>query len=147
MENRKLPAAIAVFLIVVAVALFLFLGDDDTADQSTELTSSESTQTSQNGGASGGKKEPTEDVTVIEIKDGGPVGGVQDLEFTAGDEIRFIVKSDADYEIHFHGYDVMMDVAAGDQVEFDVPASIEGVFEAEIEDTATQIAEISVVPS
>ncbi len=83
----------------------------------------------------------------IEVKNGEPVGGVQDLEFTAGDDIVFKVTSDEAAEVHFHGYDVAEEVEAGGEVEFDVPADIEGVFEVELEETAVQIAEVTVSPS
>jgi hypothetical protein len=112
------------------VVLFIVLsGGDDSSDDSTTSTSSAPGQ-----------------IPTIEIKDGKPLGGIQQLEFTSGDQIRFKVTSDADWEIHFHGYDVMMDVTPDKPVTFDVPADIEGIFEVEIEDTATQIAEITVNP-
>ncbi|MFN8162742.1 MAG: hypothetical protein U0R26_02725 [Solirubrobacterales bacterium] len=41
------------------------------------------------------------------------------------------MESDVSDEVHVHGYDLMKDVKAGGTVEFDFPASIEGVFEAE----------------
>ena len=83
---------------------------------------------------------------MIQIKGGEPVGGIQEIEVTEGDDLRFTVESDEAYEIHLHGYDVSEEVEAGGTVDFDVKADIGGVFEAEIEDTAVQIAEISVVP-
>ena len=76
-----------------------------------------------------------------------PVGGIQDLTFTEGDDIRFKVDSDVSDEVHFHGYDVGEDVKAGGSVEFDVPATITGVFEVELESAREQIAEITVNPS
>ena len=51
-----------------------------------------------------------------------------------------------DEEVHLHGYDVAMDVAAGGKVEFDVPATIDGVFEVELEDRVVPLAEITVTP-
>ena len=81
------------------------------------------------------------------VKDGQPVGGIQDLTFTEGDDIRFKVDSDVSDEVHFHGYDVGKDVKAGGSVSFDVPATITGVFEVELESRAEQIAEITVNPS
>jgi hypothetical protein len=135
-------AAIAVVGVAAAVVLFVVLsGDDD--DSPTTPTAATTTQ-AQTGG--GGQSEPAEVPTIV-IKDGQPEGGVQELTFTAGGDIRFDVKSDADWEIHFHGYNVMEDVRAGGEVSFDVPADIEGVFEVEIEDTATQIAQITVEPA
>ena len=133
MEIRRGPAVILGVLVVTAVVLFIVLsGGDDSSD----TTSS----TADSSGTAGGKP------AVISIKDGEPVGGVQDLSFTEGDNIQFTVESDQDWEIHFHGYDIAKDVKAGGEVSYDVPATITGVFEVEIEDTATQIAEITVNP-
>jgi hypothetical protein len=90
--------------------------------------------------ATGGKT-PT-----IVVRNAEPVGGIQRLEYSAGEDIRFKVKSDTADEVHFHGYDVMKDVAAGGTVSFDVPAEIEGIFEVELEEHKEQIAEIRVNP-
>ncbi|HLM31947.1 MAG TPA: hypothetical protein VK326_09840 [Solirubrobacterales bacterium] len=97
------------------------------------------------GGDDDDGSEPS--VPTIVVKDGQPVGGVQTLTFTEGDDIRFVVESDVSDEVHFHGYDVGKDVEAGGQVEFDVPASISGEFEVELERRVVPIAEISVNPS
>ena len=97
------------------------------------------------GGDDDGGSEPN--VPTIVVKDGQPVGGVQTLTFTEGDDIRFVVESDVSDEVHFHGYDIAKDVEAGGQVEFDVPASISGEFEVELEHRVVPIAEISVNPS
>jgi Cu-Zn family superoxide dismutase len=85
-------------------------------------------------------------VPTIEVKNDEPVGGVQELEFDSGEEIRFRVSSDAAEEIHVHGYDVAKDVPAGGTVEFSFPAEIEGIFEVELEALGTQIAELRVNP-
>ncbi|MDQ3729580.1 MAG: hypothetical protein M3355_08320 [Actinomycetota bacterium] len=138
MENRKLPALIALVGVVIAIVVFFFVAGDDTADEATETTSSE--QTEKPDGSEG------PEVPVIEIVEGQPVEGVAELEVTKGEEINFIVESDAAHEVHLHTYDVTMDVPAGGKVEFSVPASIGGVIEAELEDVAVPIAEISVVP-
>ena len=82
----------------------------------------------------------------IVVKGGEPVGGVQELEYGAGDEIRFRVRSDVADEVHVHGYDVMEDVKAGGTVSFDFPAEIEGIFEVELEERMEQIAELRVNP-
>ena len=85
-------------------------------------------------------------VPVIAIENGKPVGGIRTLTYNRGDRIRFKVDSDVSDEVHLHGYDVMKDVKAGGSVSFDVPATIEGVFEAELEGRKEQIAEITVNP-
>src|SRR3954470_24789288 len=85
-------------------------------------------------------------VPTIVIKHGKPVGGIKELTYNEGEQIHFIVDSDVSDEIHMHGYDIMEDVKAGGTVSFDFPASIEGVFEAELEDRKEQILELTVDP-
>jgi len=82
----------------------------------------------------------------IVVKNGEPVGGVQELEYSAGEQIRFRVTSDAAEEIHVHGYDIAKDVPAGGTVEFDFPAELEGIYEAELEELGVQIAELRINP-
>jgi len=86
------------------------------------------------------------DVPTIVVREGEPVGGVQELEFSAGEEIRFRVTSDEAEEIHVHGYDLAKDVPAGGTVEFAFPAELEGIYEAELEQLGVQIAELQVNP-
>ncbi len=101
-------------------------------------------------GAAAGEGEATAgdggEVPTIEVRNGEPVGGVQTLEFDAGDEIRFRVSSDAAEEIHVHGYDIAKDVPAGGTIEFDFPAELEGIYEIELEQLAVQIAELRINP-
>ena len=85
-------------------------------------------------------------VPTIVVKNGKPVGGIQTLEYKKGDQIHFKVESDVADEIHVHGYDKHQDVKAGGSVEFDFPATIEGVFEAELEARKEQIIELRVNP-
>ncbi len=85
-------------------------------------------------------------VAEIEVRDGEPVGGVAELEFSAGEQIRFEVSADSAEEIHVHGYDISQNVAAGGSAEFSFPAEIEGIFEVELEELGTQIAELRVNP-
>jgi len=87
-----------------------------------------------------------EEVPTIEVRNGEPVGGVQTLEFSAGEEIRFRVSSDEAEEIHVHGYDIAKDVPAGGTIEFDFPAELEGIYEAELEGLGVQIAELRINP-
>lgn len=140
--------AIAVVAVAAAVVLFVVLSGDD--DDSTPTSAATTTQEEPGGkpkddGGGAGKPQKPEVPTIV-VKGGQPVGGVQELSFTSGEDIRFDVESDTAAEVHFHGYDVMEDVEAGGKVSFDVPAEIEGAFEVELEETATQIAEVTVEP-
>ncbi len=121
--TTRVIAGIAV--IAVAVVLLVVLKNDNSGD----------TTSNTNG-----------KVTTITIKNGKPVGGIAELTYNKGEEVRFKVDSDVSDEIHMHGYDIMKDVKAGGSVTFDFPATIEGVFEAELEDRKEQILELTVNP-
>lgn len=101
-------------------------------------------------GAAAGEGEATAggggDVPTIEVRNGEPVGGVRTLEYSAGDEVRFRVSSDAAEEVHVHGYDIAKEVPAGGTIEFDFPADLEGIYEVELEGLGVQIAELRVNP-
>jgi plastocyanin len=100
--------------------------------------SSDTNTTSANAKAGSGAK--------IVVENGEPVGGVQELEYSAGDQIQFTVESDVADEVHVHGYDLMKDVPANGTVSFSFPAEIEGIFEVELEGRKEQIAELRVNP-
>jgi len=146
MQSTGARAALAALAIGVAVALFFVLRDDD-GDESTIAATTATTGEAPEpaGGGGGGKPEEPEIATIV-VKNGQPVGGVQELEFTKGEQIRFVVESDIDDEVHLHGYDVSKRVSAGGQVEFDVPATADGVFEVELEESVVPLAEITVNP-
>ena len=149
MESRKVPAALALVGIVVAVVLFLVL-DDDTADQDTTVATQPTNATENQSKPSGANEKPEKPdepaIPRVEIEGGEPVGGVQELEFKSGDEARFEVLADAADELHFHGYDITVGLRPGKPKEVSFDAEIEGLFELESHSTGTLIAEISVVP-
>jgi hypothetical protein len=129
----------AVLLAVSAIAGLAACGGDDSSD----------TSSAGSAGGNGGGHSITEvknAVPTIVVKSGEPVGGVQELEYSAGDQVRFKVDSDVADEIHVHGYDLMKDVPAGGSVSFSFPAEIEGIFEVELEGRKEQIAELRVNP-
>jgi hypothetical protein len=148
---------IAVLALAVAATLFVVLRDDDGDDSGSEATTAAQTTTTTAAGGGGepnpqepdkpDKPEPPQSrIPLIEVVDGEPQGGVAELTFTMGENIRFVVQSDVADHVHLHGYDVFMDVPAGGKVEFNVPATIEGVFEVELEDRVVPLAEITVEP-
>ena len=85
-------------------------------------------------------------VLTIQVVDEKPVGGVAKLKVSKGDQIHFVVESDSKQEVHLHGYDVAKDAAPGEPAEFELEATIEGVFEAELEDPGVQILKLPVEP-
>jgi hypothetical protein len=123
-------ALIGVVLLVVAVVLFIVLGggSDSSSDSSSTTDASEVP-------------------TVVVDKQGEPVGGIAELTYKKGDRIHFKVKVPFEEEVHLHGYDVMKEVPkGGGTVTYDLPAEIEGVFEAELEGQKEQIVELKVEP-
>jgi hypothetical protein len=110
--------------------------------------------TGTNGGAAGeqtaaegpGGQAGKGGAATIVIRNGEPVGGVRELEYSVGEQVRFTVRSDVADEVHIHGYDLTKDVPAGGSVSFSFPAEIEGIFEVELEGRKEQIAELRVNP-
>lgn len=122
MNSKYARVAIGVVVLVAAVVLLVVLSSN------------------------GGSDKTTKGVTTIVIENGKPVGGVAQLTYNEGEQVRFKVESDVSDEVHMHGYDIMKDVKAGGSVSFDFPATIEGVFEAELEGRKEQIVELTVNP-
>jgi heme/copper-type cytochrome/quinol oxidase subunit 2 len=151
MGSNVAKVAVVVAALAVAVVLFVVLGGGDDSDEAEPAA--ETITRAENGGEKE-KSEPrgkgvepaTEQVPRITIVQGQPAGGVQELEFTVGEEVRFEVESDIAEHVHVHGYDVMQDVEPGKTVVVSFPADIEGVFEVELEDAHVQIAELTVNP-
>jgi hypothetical protein len=139
MKSNAARVLLGIGLVALAVVLLVVLKNGGGGDKGGTTTASQ-------GNAKSGGKSTKPAIPTIVVKNGEPVGGVKEMSFNEGDQIRFKVVSDADEEIHFHGYDIAKDVKAGGSVSFDVPATIEGIFEVELEGLGEQIAEIQVNP-
>lgn len=123
MNSNTARAVVGIVVVVVAIVLLIVL---------------------KNGGSD--TSATTRGVTTIVVKSGKPVGGIKQLTYNKGEQVRFKVDSDVSDEVHMHGYDIMKEVKAGGSVSFDFPATIEGVFEAELEGRKEQILELTVNP-
>jgi len=142
MQSTMFRVGAVAALVVAAVVLFVVLSGDDDDGGEQAATTPATTE----AGNPNAKPKPKPETTTIVVKGGEPVGGVQELTYKAGDEVRFDVRSDAAEEVHVHGYDLMQDTVPGKAITFDFPADIEGIFEVELEETHTQIAELTVEP-
>src|SRR4051812_35504085 len=106
MRSNTTRIAVAVGAVAVLVVLFVVLsGGDDNNDSKSSTTTTGATVTT--GQPPGGNKQ-----AVIDVQGGKPVGGIEKLTYTKGDQVRFKVNSDVADEIHVHGYDVHKDVPA-----------------------------------
>lgn len=139
-SRARLGIVLGAVVVLVVAFVIASSGGDDKNDKTSASTQTQS-------GAATPATPATPAVPVVTVKDAKPVGGIQKLKFTKGDQIRFKVVSDTTDEVHFHGYDVHEDVKAGGSATFDVKATIEGRFVVELEDHGQQIAEVEVDPS
>ena len=131
-DRLKICAGLAT--VAAAVVLFLALQGGDSNDSNvTGLTV--------NGKAVSGP-------ATIRVRDGEPIGGVEKLQVSSGEPVRFRVSSDVEGEVHVHGYDYEKPVKAGGSVAFDFPARLQGGFEIELHHAGGEnaIAELTVVP-
>jgi hypothetical protein len=143
MQSNLGRVVLGIAAIAVAVVLLIVLKDDGGDESSGSGTATERT-TSETGELRDEPSKPA--IPTIVVKNGKPVGGVEDLTVNEGDRIRFRVTSDASDEVHVHGYDIEKEVGPGGPASFDFPASIEGLFEAELHGSGEQIAELRVEP-
>lgn len=136
--------------VALAVVLLVVLKDDGGEGSSkSETAKPANSQPAKEKAPSNVAKEPAKQkpaIPTIVVRNGKPVGGVAELSFKAGEDIRFKVTSDVSDELHLHGYDISKEVEAGGSVSFDFPAEIEGIFELELEQRAVPIAELQVDP-
>jgi ABC-type glycerol-3-phosphate transport system substrate-binding protein len=88
--------------------------------------------------------EPKATVITIRIKDGKPGGGITRVTVEKPQRVELVVHSDVADEVHVHGYDLHQDVEAGGTARIGFPATIQGVFEAELENRKLQILELTV---
>ncbi|HEX8690320.1 MAG TPA: hypothetical protein VF729_08760 [Solirubrobacterales bacterium] len=146
--QSSLVGRVVLGIAVVAAAVVLLIVLRDSDDGNGAGGGATTATTEQTGSKSNGKPtRPSEpSIPTIVVEGGQPVGGVEELSFEAGERIRFAVRSDASDEVHVHGYDVEKEVGPGELTRFDFPASIEGVFEAELHGSGEQIAELRVEP-
>lgn len=148
MESKIGRAALGLAAVAAAVVLLVVLsssedsGSDDAGAGAS--MSKPAGDEKANGGARGAGGAPA--APTIVVRGGKPVGGVEELDFEAGETVRFAVRSDAPDELHVHGYDVEKELPAGRTVTVEFPASIEGVFEAELHESGEQIAELRIEP-
>ena len=141
MQSSGARVALIVGALAVAVVAFLVLRPPDDGGGAAGTSASDEATTDR-GGASGTES----GVTEIDVRNGQPVGGIADVQVQSGEEVNLLVRADVEEEVHVHGYDEMADVAPGAPARVRFPADIQGVFEVELEGSATQIARLEITP-
>jgi hypothetical protein len=149
-------------VVVAAVVLFLVLrgGEDDSASNasattsvatSTEDTPTEPADTTAPTDTGSGETTPTDTAPAnptfrVNVPAEGP-STVERLDVNQGQQVTIVVTTGDHWNIHLHGYDIELHTGPGlPPARFQFRADTPGSFEIEIEDTATQIAELRVNP-
>ena len=147
--SRGARIGMSVAAVVAAVVLFVVLkpSDEDDSGGTDGAAQVETTAPAETGAEPKPKPKPKPEFEQVEIAGGQPKGGVKGIEVGKGETVRLVVSSaDTGGEVHIHGYDVSKHLEAGGKVRFAFKASIEGIFEVELEETATPLAELRVSP-
>jgi plastocyanin len=142
-RNSRIALLAAAAVVAVVAIVIIGTGGDDNNGSTTpaQTTPAPSTQ-----GSRTATTPPKPTIPTVTIKNGKAVGGVQTVSVKQGDRARFEVASDADHEIHLHGFDIAKDVNAGGSVTFNVKTDAPGIYEFEIEETGTEIGQVKVEP-
>jgi hypothetical protein len=86
----------------------------------------------------------SEGVIELTITGGNVEGGVRRAKVKQGSQVTLRVTSDVSDEIHVHGYDLKLDLTAGQSSDLTFLAKIPGVFEVELEQRGKKVLELEV---
>ena len=143
-RNTRIALLAAAAVVAVVAIIIIGSGGDDNNDSTTAAQTTPAATATGTGTVTTPAPKPS--IQVITIKNGKAVGGVQTVSVKKGDRARFKVVSDADHEIHLHGFDIAKDVKAGGSVTYNVKTDAPGIYEFEIEETGTKIGQVKVEP-
>jgi FtsP/CotA-like multicopper oxidase with cupredoxin domain len=131
---------------VILVAAFVALRPSDKDPSPAAAAASTSTPTV---AAADSTATPESTPTPRATPDPGPLltkGSAKTIRVSKGDTVRFRVRSAESEEIHVHGYDIKRDLAPGKTVDVSFKATIDGIFEIELEHSTIQVAKLRVDP-
>jgi FtsP/CotA-like multicopper oxidase with cupredoxin domain len=152
-RNQRLSfLGIAAVIAVVAIIVLTAGGsDDETAgDSANTAATATATPTATPSAEESDDATPTPTPTPTATPKPQPpllvAGKVAKLRFDEGETVRFRVRNDAPEHVHVHGYDIMKDLEPGKTANVAFKATITGIFEIELEDSAEEIGELRVDP-
>jgi FtsP/CotA-like multicopper oxidase with cupredoxin domain len=82
----------------------------------------------------------------IEVHQGRLVAGPAVIKLTQGDRVTLRVASDSDDELHVHGYDLHLNLIAGQPSQLSFTADHSGRFEYELHQAHTDLGAFEVYP-
>ena len=84
-------------------------------------------------------------ITIV-VKNGAPVGGIQQPTVEHGEHVALVVRSDIPDDVHVHGYDLKQEVKPGGSARIVFVANLAGRFVVELESHHLQIGQLEVRP-
>jgi hypothetical protein len=131
--QRLVWIALALVVLVAAFVLIRPGDDDDPTPEPVATTTPAGTATP---APDSGEPATTPTAQPTRTPDPTPLlrpGRVEEIEVEHGDIVRFRVRSPTAEELHVHGYDILREVPPGRTVSVSFEATIEGIFEIELE--------------
>lgn len=152
--STKARVAFAAIAAVLAVAAIVLAQPDESSDQADDPADrvAQPASADKPGPTATAPSAPDPAPMEIVLRDHQATDGVLTIRVNTGETIRFLVSSNKEDEIHFHGYDLEKAVAPGRPARFSVKASLEGIFEVASHETGHEgkeplIAKVVVEPS
>lgn len=80
----------------------------------------------------------------VEVRDGEVHPGTRRVEVPEGSQVRLVITSDVDDEVHVHGYDAETALEAGRPSTLELVADQTGVFEVETHEGGLELVQLQV---
>ena len=128
---------------IAVVAVILLAGGEDETDRADNSTPTPTPTASASDGEATATPTPTPTPKPPPLLQ---AGSVKALTFKQGETVRFRVRNDKAEEVHVHGYDIKKELEPNKTATVSFKATINGIFEIELEGSATQLASLKVIP-
>jgi FtsP/CotA-like multicopper oxidase with cupredoxin domain len=138
-KGRLLAAAVGVLLVAGCGG-----SDDDAGSPSTPTPSAAGLPSATASPTPSTLPTGVDQVVTIRYAGGEVTGPKGRVKVARGDTVQLLVTSDKADEVHLHGYDKSVDVAAGATVRLTFKATIPGVFEVELEHRKVTLVRLQV---
>ena len=141
--TRRVLGLLAGLLLVLALGACAS-GDDDAGGSDGSATTSPTATTG--GSASSGEETETEQAVEVSVAvtDGKVEPKPRRVEVPKDSQVRLIVTSDVDDELHVHGYEVEAELEAGRPTTVELVADQTGIFEVETHETELELLQLEI---
>ena len=143
MTRAQRLAFLGIAAVIAVVAVILLAGGGDETDRASNPAQTPTPT------ASASDDEATATPTPTPTPKPPPLlqaGSVKALTFKQGETVRFRVRNDTAEEVHVHGYDIKKELEPNKTATMSFKATINGIFEIELEGSGMQLASLKVVP-